>query len=162
MDGGKEDIVDQLVLPVQCRHMVLEVANNIPMAGHLGKKTLDRIQQCFYWPSMFHDVSEYCKSYDACQKSARKKLARKAKMIPLPIIDVPFKRIAMDIVGPLDRSESGCCFILVICDYTARFLEAAALKSIEATVIAEELMKLFSRVGMAEEIRTEILRFTTC
>lgn len=35
-----------------------EVARNILMTGHLGKKkTLDRIQQRFYWPSMFHDVS---------------------------------------------------------------------------------------------------------
>lgn len=99
---------------------------------------------------MFHDVSEYCKSCVACQKSAGKKLATKAKPIPLPIIDVPFKQIAMDIVGPLDRPESGCRFILVICDYAARYPEAVALKSIEAEVIAEELIKLFSRVGVPE------------
>lgn len=58
LGGGEEDIVAQLVLPVQRRRTVLEVAHNILMAGHLGKKkTLDRIQQRFYWPSMFHDVS---------------------------------------------------------------------------------------------------------
>ena len=63
LDGGEENIVDQLVLPVQCCRIVLEVAHNIPMAGHLGKKkTLHRIQQRFYWCSMFHNVSEYCKS----------------------------------------------------------------------------------------------------
>ena len=104
---------------------------------------------------MFHDISEYCKSCDACQKSAGKKLATKAKMIPLPIIDVPLKWIAMDIVEPLDPSESGCHFILVICDYATRYPETVALKSIEAEVIAEELMKLFSRVGVPEEILTD-------
>ena len=104
LDGGEEDMVDQLVLPVQCHRIVLEVAHNITIAGHLGNKTmLDRIQQRFYWPSMFHDVSEYRKSCDACHKSAGKKLVTKAKMIPLPIINVPLKWIAMDIVGPLDR-----------------------------------------------------------
>ena len=36
--GGEEDVVDQLVLPVQCRRTVLEMAHNIPMTGHLGKK----------------------------------------------------------------------------------------------------------------------------
>ena len=72
--GGEEDVVDQLVLPVQCRRTVLEMVHNIPMVGHLGKKkTLGRIQRRFYWPSMFHDVSEYC-------KSAGKKLATKAKL----------------------------------------------------------------------------------
>ena len=44
------------------------------------------------------------------------------------------------------------CFILVICDYTARYLDAVALKSTEAELIAKELMKLFSRVGIPEEI----------
>lgn len=98
---------------------------------------------------------KYCKSSDACQKSAGKKLATKTKMISLRIIDVPFKRIAMEIVGPLDRSESGCGFILVICDYATRYPEAVALKSMEAEVIAEELMKLFSRRGVPEEILTD-------
>ena len=116
LDGGEEDIVDQLVLPVQCHCLVLEVAHNIPMARHLGKKkALDTIQQWFYWSSMFHSLFEYCKSCNACHKSAGKKLATKAKMIPLPIINVPFKRIVMDIVRPLGRSESGCRLIPVQC-----------------------------------------------
>ena len=76
-------------------------------------------------------------------------------MIPLSIIDAPFKQIAMDIVGPLDLSESGCHFILGICDYTTRYPEGVAFKSIEAEVIADELMKLFSRVGVPEEILTD-------
>ena len=105
---------------------------------------------------MFHDVSEYCKSCDACQKSAGKTLATKVKLIPLPVVDVSFKRIAMDIVGPLDRSGSGCRFILVICGYATRYPEAVALKSIEAEVITEELMKLFSRVGVTDQ---EILTY---
>lgn len=120
-----------------------------------NEEDLDRIQQGFYWPSLFHDVSEYSKSCDACQKSVGKKLATKAKLIPLPIIDVPFKRIAMDIVGPFDRYESGCGFILVICEYATRYPEAVALKNIEAEVIAEKLMKLFSRVSVPKEILTD-------
>ena len=61
----------------------------------------------------------------------------------------------MGIVGPLDRYESGCRFILVICECATRYPEAVALKSIEAEVIAEELMKLFSRVSVPKEILTD-------
>ena len=29
--------VEQLILPVQCHHGVLQLAHTIPLAGHLGK-----------------------------------------------------------------------------------------------------------------------------
>lgn len=61
----------------------------------------------------------------------------------------------MDIVGPLPRSRSGKKCILVIRDYATRYPEAIALKSIEAESIAEELIKLFARVGVPQEILTD-------
>ena len=125
------------------------------MAGHLGrKKTTDRILQRFYWPGVFRDVKNHCRTCAECQKTAPKGVS-KAPMIPLPIIEVPFKRIAMDIVGPLPRSSSGKRFILVICDYATRYPEAVALRSIDANAIAEELLKVFARVGVPEEILTD-------
>ena len=67
----------------------------------------------------------------------------------------PFARIAMDIVGPLPRSKSGHKYILVICDYATRYPEAVPLRSCEAEKIAEELIKLFSRMGIPKEILTD-------
>ena len=76
-------------------------------------------------------------------------------MIPLPIVDEPFTQIAMDIVGPLPRSRAGNRYVLVICDYATRYPEAVALKSIDAENVAEELVKLFSRVGIPRKILTD-------
>ena len=67
-------------------------------------------------------------------------------MIPLPIMDEPFSRIAMDIIGPLPRSLAGHRYVLVVCDYATRYLEAVALRTIDAEAVAEELVKIFSRV----------------
>ena len=61
----------------------------------------------------------------------------------------------MDIIGPLPRSRSGNKYILVVCDYATRYPEAMAIHSIEAERIAEELVKLFARVGVLEEILTD-------
>ena len=36
-DGGELYTREQLVLPVQCRGMVMELVHSIPLAGHLGK-----------------------------------------------------------------------------------------------------------------------------
>jgi hypothetical protein len=40
-----------LVLPQQCRQLVLNVAHDVPMADHLGiNKTKARILKYYYWP----------------------------------------------------------------------------------------------------------------
>ena len=75
-----------------------------------------------------------------------------APLIPLPVVDEPFQCVAMDIVSPLPKSRSGKRYILVLCDYATRYPEAVALRSIEA---AEELVKIFSRVGIPKEILTD-------
>ena len=120
--GRDEDemAVQQLVLPVQCREAVLQLAHNVPLAGHMGKtKTSRRILQRFYWPSLFRDVAKYCRSCPECQKCSTRRVSR-APLIPLPAVEEPFRRIAMDIVGPLPRSRAGNQYILVICDYATR------------------------------------------
>ena len=61
----------------------------------------------------------------------------------------------MDIVGPLPRSRSGNRYVLVICDYATRYPEAVPVRSIDAENIAEELIKLFARVGIPQSILTD-------
>ena len=77
------------------------------------------------------------------------------KMMNLPIIRIPFSRIAMDIVGPLEKSRRGNKYILVVCDYATRYPEAFTLKSIDAEGIAEKLVEQISRVGLPEDILTD-------
>ena len=135
--GGKETEVEQLVLPAQC-----------------CQKTRQRIIWRFYWPSFFKDVDGFCKSCINCQKLGGRRV-QKAPFIPLPVITEPFKRVAMDIVGPLPRSQSGHKYILVLCDYVTRYPEAIPLRSIDAEHVAEELIQLFAQVGIPQEILTD-------
>ena len=131
------------------------MAHTIPLAGHLGKdKTARRILQRFYWPTLYRDVAELCRTCEECQKTAYCRIQR-APLIPLPIMEEPFQRIATDIVGPLPRSRSGKRYTLVVCDYATRYPEALPLRSIDAEHVAEELVLLFSRVGVPKEILTD-------
>ncbi|CAC5417984.1 unnamed protein product [Mytilus coruscus] len=50
------------------RETVLSLGHDIPLAGHLGnKKTKVRIMQHFFWPGIFNDIAEYCRSCPDCQ-----------------------------------------------------------------------------------------------
>ena len=99
-------------------------------------------------------MEEFCKTCVTCQKSSGKKVPV-APLMPLPIISEPFSRVAMDIVGSLPRSQAGNRYILVLCDYATRYPEAVPLKSIDAEHVAEELIKIFARVGAPQEILTD-------
>ena len=66
----------------------------------------------------------------------------------------PFERIAMDVVGLLPRSRRGKQYILV-CNYATRYPEAMALRKVDAGSVAEQLIQLFSRVGIPREILSD-------
>ncbi len=79
----------------------------------------------------------------------------KAPLRPLPLMEVPFERIGIDLIGPLERSARVYRFALVLVDYATRYPEAVPLRSISAKSIAEALFRLISRVGIPKEILTK-------
>lgn len=115
---------------------------------------MNRIASRFVWPGIYTQVKSFCDSCETCQLTSPRGVAR-AQLQPLPIIDTPFDRIGMDIVGPLERSSSGNRYILVICDYATRYPEVFPLRSVKARQVANCLFQLFSRVGIPREILTD-------
>ena len=74
----------------------------------------------------------------------------------LPLIDTPFKRVAVDIVGPIEpRSEKRNRYISTMIDYATRYPEVVALPSIETERVVEALVEMFSRVGIPDEMLTD-------
>ena len=76
-------------------------------------------------------------------------------MISMPLIEQPFQKIAMDVVGPLRRTQGGNRFISTICDYATCYPEVFAQPSVEAPRVAKELIKRFSHMSMPDEILTD-------
>ena len=75
----------------------------------------------------------------------------------MPLIDTSFKRVAIDLVGPIrPPSEEGHRYILTLVDFATRYPEAVPLKTIDTETVAEALVNIFSRLGIAEEILSDI------
>ncbi len=145
----------RLIVPLSCRPLVLHLAHTVPWAGHLAQhKTYICISSRFYWPTMYTDVQTYFTTCSTCQKTSTVRQRGRAPLHPLPIISTPFRRIAMDIVGPLEKSSAGHRYILVICDYATRYPEAFALRTITTPEVMHALIQLFYRVGIPMEILT--------
>ena len=81
---------------------------------------------------------------------------RKAPLGSMPWIVTPFKRVAVDIVGPIaPPSEAGHRYILTLVDYPTRYPEAVPLKKITTEAVAEALLDIYCRVGIPEEVLTD-------
>ena len=147
----------QLVVPEGFREKVMRLAHETLMSGHLGiKKTLDRVVAEFFWPGICGDVARFCKSCDICQRTIQKGRVSKVPLGKLPLIDTPFKRVAVDIVGPIEpRSDQKNRYILTMIDYATRFPEAVPLPGVESERVAEALVQMFSRVGIPDEMLTD-------
>ena len=149
--------LQQVVVPLKFRKQVMHLAHESILGGHQGtKKTTDKVTSNFFWPGMNADITRYCQSCDICQRTVHKGRMTKVPLGSTPLIDTPFDRIAVDIVGPIvPCSARGHRYILVVVDYASRYPEAVPMKTIEAERVAEELVNIYTRLGIPREVLTD-------
>ncbi|GFN91434.1 gypsy retrotransposon integrase-like protein 1 [Plakobranchus ocellatus] len=73
----------------------------------------------------------------------------------MPLMEEPFQRVVVDLVGPLEMSEGGNSYILTLVDLATRWAEATPLKHITSEHVAEALYGLFCRLGFPVEIQSD-------
>ena len=155
---GLGECSKQIMVPKTLRKKVMEVAHDFIFGGHLGiKKTKNRIQTNFYWPGMQGDVTSFCRSCDVGQKTTAKGSVPRVTLRDMPLIDMQFRKVAEDLVGPISPpSEKVHRYILTLVDYETRCPEAVPLKNIEAETVAEALQDMYSRLGIPEEVFSDL------
>ena len=121
---GEGGVREQLVVPRAYVSKVLFMAHTHLMGAHLGMdKTQGRVLARFYYSEVKRDVERHCQGCPECQRVAPRTSVRNL-LIPMPIIETPFERLALDIVGPLPKTSRGHRHILVLVDYATRYPEA--------------------------------------
>ena len=153
---GETSSVRQLVIPVKFRRAILSIAHDEPLASHVGiAKVKASILKRFYWPNIFRDIYSYVTSCEKCQKVGKLVKRAKAPMIMTPTKSKPFEKIIIDIVGPLEKSLKGNIYMLVCIDVHSHYPEVFPLRTVDSKHIANELINLFSRVGLPTEIQSD-------
>ncbi len=156
-DDETAEIKSQLVLPSCAKKVVLSLSHSGNFAGHLAfQKSLDRVVSQFFWPGIGADVKRFCRSCDICQRTIPKGRVTKVPLGTMPLIDIPFSRVIIDLVGPIfPTSGRGHRYILTAVCSATRYPEAVPLKHIDTITVAEALMGIWARVGVPRELQSD-------
>jgi len=147
----------QLVAPKSMQGEILEKAHSGEFRGHLGEdKTRNRIKERFYWPGYYQSVREWCQ---ACRHCAARKnqpnIGERALQSIKP--GYPMQIVALDIMGPLPKSNQENRYILVISDYFTRWADSYGIPNQEAVTVANILVnKFFCQFGLPEQLHSDM------
>ncbi|KAJ1158836.1 hypothetical protein NDU88_011509 [Pleurodeles waltl] len=106
-----------LVVPTGLRERVLELAQE----GHLGMSaTKRRIRSEYWWPGLDREVEHHVRECVLCAWSDKSQKLVKKDLVVSDKSDRPWKKIAIDIMGPFNILGSVPKYALVVVDYFSR------------------------------------------
>ncbi|MCO5606721.1 hypothetical protein L7F22_060911 [Adiantum nelumboides] len=131
----------RLCVTKSSREKVMYESHAPPYAGHRGiQATMNAIETYFFWPTMKKDIQEYVSQCIICQKVKYDRGKQPGLLQPLPILDSPWKSIAMDFIFGLPNSIYGNTGIWTISD---RFSKQAHFIPVKKTIKAPHMAQLF-------------------
>jgi hypothetical protein len=136
---------------------ILRSYHDGPCGGHFSNKrtTYKVLHSTYYWPNIFKDVAKYVRSCDSFQRIGR---PTSADEIPLhsQVIIEPFKKWALDFVGPISPMSHKKNYIWVCTDYVTKWVESKSLFRATKKSIVEFIYEdIFTRFGVPHEIVTD-------
>jgi transposase InsO family protein len=146
----------QFIVPRSLKPLVLQGLHDALTAGHLGtRRTLLRVRAKYYWSGYQQDVRDWCRRCTPCQARRR---STKAAQAPLKTSKVGerFQRVAMDILGPLPRTDAGNLYVLIISDYFSKWCVAVPMMDMEAITVARAFVDHFVTIfGVPRQLHTD-------
>ena len=151
--------IEQLVVPKSRRIHVLDIGHN-KFGGHMAeKKTRDRIELTFFWPTIKDDCHQYVSTCGTCQLKKRKTKFDRVPITPIPRCDRVFDHMFMDVAGPFvsgDGPKPKFNYALVVIDSYSRFPFCTPLKTLQAKHVCEALIDIWSVTGVCSHLSSDL------
>jgi hypothetical protein len=152
----QNNIKSKIVVPKSVRSRILNDLHD--SIGHNGiTKTLQRVQERFYWPGLSGYVKRYCKLCHICAVTKDNPSPNSAPLIPINVSNLePFQMVGMDILGPFPEAKNGEKYLVVMQDYFTKWPEAVALKSVDSLSIQNWFSnEIIPRFGVMNDLITD-------
>ncbi|CAB0030668.1 unnamed protein product [Trichogramma brassicae] len=152
---SNESAVWKLVLPENHRERVLREAHCDISSGHLGvKKTYERVTREYFWRGMYHDVHEFVRICDTCQRYKPAQTGPQGLM-GKRVFEEPWTVVAMDCIE-FPKSKAQNKYLIVIIGLFTRWVEIRPVRKATAKAVISALEELVVfRWGTPEVLITD-------
>ena len=138
-DRNDNSIQLKLVIPQDLRKLALALGH-VKESAHLGRrKTIDKLETYFYWPSLRTDVTQYVKECLPCQQHKGQRGLQQPWQ-ELPPVRRPLDRISIDLTD-MFSGMNGYRYVLTVLDHYSRFVKFYTTR----TKTTEEVGKNFQQ-----------------
>ena len=141
------------------RTRIMKIYHDSPSNGaHFGRdKTLYKIKQRYFWPSMTKDVTNHLKTCLPCAKFNPRRRKPPDALQPLSPPDGVWQLISMDFHGPIvPLSQQGNRYIISATDILSKFVVTKAVKDCTAQTTARFIKEdIISKFGTPRCILTD-------
>ena len=149
----QERKVECLIAPRSIRQSLIWEVHKQAHAGI--QRTTSRLQLNWYWPGMTVDIRAVVSTCEICQMAKDGGTAQ-AKGTRRLYSGRPWQKLAVDLVGPMPKTERGNVWILVLTDHFTRWQDAMAIPDATAAAVAATLdERVFCYLGIPEELHSD-------
>ena len=128
-----------LFTPIGMIPTVISNAHGTPLSGHWAvARTIARLSESYFWPSMSQDVTNYISTCDSCQRAQRP--PKKAELTPWPACNKPNERIHIDLFGPL-TGDARFKYVAVMTCAFSKWAEVVPIENKEAPTVAKAVFE---------------------
>jgi hypothetical protein len=143
----------KILAPQGFRKEIITEAHNSKFAGHGGRFQMqERLRQDFWWPNMDKDIKEQIDQWEPCQTTTDKGKPPDVPITGLKITSGPSQRIHPDLFGPLQNSERGNMYILVITDAFTKIARLMAINRKDAATVTRAMMNDMYTFGVPHTV----------
>jgi transposase InsO family protein len=140
--GPFEEADLRVAVPKALREEFIKEAHNSRLAGHFGEyKSLARISEKFWWPSMSKDVADHVAKCQTCQATTNKGKRHDPQRTQLDVAHGPNWRVHVDLFGPNKCRDGKRRFVLVMTDAFTKIVALRTIDDKNAATVARAMLE---------------------
>ncbi len=144
-----------LVIPQETVPELLELYRAHELSVHMSRDRLyHTLKKQYYWKGMFQDISRWVAACPRCS-TVKTNIPTQAGLLQPIITSQPFEIVAIDIMGPLQKSPDGFKYLLNIIDLYTSWPEAIPLRTLTAIETTKAFQEFITRHSCPQKVLSD-------